>query len=71
MGPPAGAAEPHHLVYAGGVPAGAARGDLARCEGRPWPPPSGARLALVEGGQVTGDEEPDPFDDDNEDFDED
>ena len=40
---------------------------LARCEGRPWPPPSGGRATLIEGGVASDDEF--AFDEDDEDFD--
>lgn len=36
---------------------------LAKLDGRPWPPPSAPRLALIE-GTVASDQEADPFDDD-------
>jgi hypothetical protein len=40
---------------------------LAKLDGRPWPPPTGAPvLALVE-GSVTDSEDADPFDEDFED----
>jgi hypothetical protein len=44
---------------------------LARLDGRPWPPPTGGRRALVESDRVTGDDEGDPFDADDDDFDDD
>ena len=46
---------------------------LAKLEGRPWPPPTGGgRLAVIEGGGVTGDDEEfDPLDGDDDFDDED